>query len=301
MKSTTHDHTMKKIAPSGAWCDGGCRGRCDDERWNCSEGCNYDLCMECMSDGEVIHAPAATEAAATTRSSGAPLGTIASIAQHVHPLKKIEGGGSSCDVCHTRGLEERWQCSEGCNWDACGACLLANPDAVVAVAAASTAAAPTLVATAPPAASASTPTLAAGVDRFEPTRLFDTPDADGESGSGYVGAALFVRCVGLDYVPTRRDHTGAAIVALAVEQQQFRVLEYGIMWHLERFEGAVQRLIEGVPEAEDDFEHKRSFGRDDAEKTVSEIADKFSCITTWLRRFLNEHGHHEVSLFTVTF
>ena len=102
-KHYSHRHTLKAHQSRGWRCD--VCGRSDlgrsDERWRCTEGCDWDCCGQCIAKKK--HSA------------------------HSHTLKANQSGGWNCDVCGRSGLDrsdERWRCAEGCDWDCCSRCIV---------------------------------------------------------------------------------------------------------------------------------------------------------------------------------
>ena len=102
-KHYAHRHTLK-ANQSGGWncdvCGRSGLGR-SDERWRCTEGCDWDCCGQCIAKKK--HSA------------------------HSHTLKANQSGGWNCDVCGRSGLDrsdERWRCAEGCDWDCCSRCIV---------------------------------------------------------------------------------------------------------------------------------------------------------------------------------
>src|SRR3989338_2678122 len=122
VKVSLHAHPVRPISRDGWSCDGhahkgGCESRSSKPsgtpRYQCAQGCNFDLCQQCVDASET---PA-----------------VAEVSIHPHPLSILDRSGWTCDGarepggCQHSGTPDagavRYHCSQNCNWDCCDKCV----------------------------------------------------------------------------------------------------------------------------------------------------------------------------------
>jgi len=134
----SHAHELKLHASLGGYSCDVCRGG-DDRRYNCTKGCNYDVCGKCWDKGPVTPPVAATVVSTTTSSGEKEKGVDTSSTtkstkptrgrsvHHDHTLQRVEASESfRCDVCRTSKTGFPYHCLRKCNWDMCEDCWQSN-------------------------------------------------------------------------------------------------------------------------------------------------------------------------------
>ena len=118
--TSIHDHPLAEIGRGGWSCDGpGCRNS-DGPRFNCSNGCNYDLCQNCVQKYAVAApVPEATLIVSVTAGPHR-------VDNHDHPLSLCDRGGWSCDGRCGTSSGDRFRCADGCDFDLCSNCLVSH-------------------------------------------------------------------------------------------------------------------------------------------------------------------------------
>lgn len=119
---SVHEHPLTEIGRSGWSCDGpGCRNN-SGPRFNCSCGCNYDLCAQCVQKyAAVVEVVPVVELPPVVIGPGPHL-----VDNHDHPLELCERGGWSCDGRCGCNSGDRFRCRDGCDYDLCSECLVAH-------------------------------------------------------------------------------------------------------------------------------------------------------------------------------
>ena len=106
------------------------QSRCSEERAITAlahnDGDIVNAIME-LTDGP--HGPRSQSSGSSSGRSGKS--AMKKHSAHQFPVSLHVSGGWNCDVCGRVGLgrsDERWRCTEGCDWDCCGQCIVAAED-----------------------------------------------------------------------------------------------------------------------------------------------------------------------------